>query len=258
MTNALQTDDRILTDEELTPLLTSCQLIPQLLCERIIDRAISSIVCTQTEVFAQCQQFYQHWNLTCEAEKHLWQSSYGLNQTQIELIATKALRVEKFKQATWGHKLKSYFLQRKSQLDRVIYSLIRVENRGVANEIFFRLQEAEQSFAELAHEYSQGPESKTGGLIGPVEFGTLHPALAQLLHTSHVGEVQPPVLIEDWQIIVRVEECIPAQLDEPMQQRLLQENFETWLQEQLTQLPQQDKIWIEVLNALQPGLEYFR
>jgi parvulin-like peptidyl-prolyl isomerase len=252
MTTALQTGDRILTDEELAPLITSCQLIPQLLCERIIDRVISPITCTQTEVAAQCQQFYQHWNLSSETEKHLWQSSYGLNQVQIELIATKALRVEKFKRATWGHKLKSYFLQRKNQLDQVIYSLIRVEDRGIANEIFFRLQEGEQSFTDLAREYSQGPESRTGGLIGPVEFGTLHPSLAQLLHTSPVGEVQPPVPIDNWQIVVRVEELIPAQLNELIQQRLLQENFEIWLQEQLTQLPQQDKVWIEVLNALQP------
>jgi hypothetical protein len=35
---------------------------------------------------------------------------------------------------------------------------------------------------------------------------------------------------------VRLEKFIPAQLDEPMRQRLLTELFTTWLQEQLNQL----------------------
>ena len=71
---------------------------------------------------------------------------------QLESVATRGLKIEKFKQVHWGQKLESYFLERKSQLDKVIYSLIRTEDHEVAQEFYFRLQEGEQTFADWLQE----------------------------------------------------------------------------------------------------------
>ena len=252
MTTTLQLGDRILSSEEIIPLLASYKLIPQLLCEMIIDRAIAPINCTLEEKEQACQQFYQHWGLTSEAQRQAWREQYHLSQQQLENLATRRLRVEKFKQYTWGHQLQSYFFQRKKQLDRVIYSLIRTTDVGVANEIYFRLQEGEQSFAELARTYSEGPEALTGGLMGPIELSTLHPILAQLLSTSQVGVIRPPVLLGEWQAIIRLEKFIPAEFNEFTRRRLLQEKFEAWFQQQLEQLSFQDKIWMRAATNQQP------
>ncbi len=99
---------------------------------------------------------------------------------------------------------------------------------------------------ELAGEYSEGPDALTGGLMGPVELGTLHPALAYLLYVSklQVGVVQPPARLGEWHLIIRLEKFIPAQLNEFMRQRLLQEKFQAWFQEQINQLSQHDQIWM--------------
>ena len=70
-------------------------------------------------------------------------------------MAIRSLKLEKFKEAIWGGDLNSYFFQRKAQLDRVIYSIITTSEIGIAQEIYFRIQEGEQSFAELAREYAQ-------------------------------------------------------------------------------------------------------
>ncbi len=246
MTQVLQIANHTVTEAEIIPLLACYNIIPQFLCELIIDRAIAPIKCTPEEITKACQKFYQHWGLISETEIQAWRERYGLSQEQLEDLATRKLKVEKFKQATWGHSLVSYFFQRKSQLDRVIFSLIRIKDRFIANELYFRITEGEQSFAQLAHEYSEGPEAQTKGLMGPVELGSLHPILAQLLYTSNEGVVQPPVTLGEFQVIVCVEKFIPAQLDEFMRQRLLQEKFEAWFQHQLNQLSEQDKIWMGV------------
>lgn len=68
----------------------------------------------------------------------------------------------------------------------------------------------------------------------------------QLLCTSQVGIVQPPVPFGDTWVIVRVEKFISAQLDDFMRQRLLQENFETWFKQQLNQLSSEEKIWMGI------------
>ncbi|MBD2497912.1 peptidylprolyl isomerase [Nostoc sp. FACHB-280] len=245
MNTALQLGDAI-APPNIIPLLASYNLMPQFLCESIIDAAIASISCTQAEINHALEQFYQHWDLKTDKKIQDWCLRYGFHHQQVKILATRKLRIEKFKQATWGNQLESYFLQRKRQLDKVIYSLIRIENRGTANELFFRIAEGEQVFAELAKEYSQGLEADTGGIIGPVEFGSITPNFAQLLYTSQVGVVQSPVPWGNLWVIVRVEKIIPAQLDDFMRQRLLQENFEAWLQQQISQLSPEEKLWMGV------------
>ena len=235
MNAILQVGDRTITAEEVIPLLAKYQLLPQLLREIIIDEAIAKIDCTPEEKTLACQKFYQQQQLTGEAERVSWLERQGITHQQVEDLALRGLKVEKFKQENWGNKLESYFLKRKGMLDRVVYSLIRTNDVAIAQELYFRIHEGEQSFSELAREYSQGPEAQTGGLVGPVELNTPHPALAQLLTVSQPGQLCAPMRLGEWFIIVRLEKFFPAQLDEPMRQRLLNELFNTWIQEQLQQ-----------------------
>ncbi len=247
MTTFLQIDDRTIAAEELIPLLTLYQIMPQFICESIIDRAIAIIECTPEEINQACEQFYQRWNLTTNDRRQTWQANYGLSQEHLELLATRSLRVQRFKQLMWGHQLELYFVERKSQLDRVIYSLIRAQDKELVNELYFRIQAGEQSFFELASSYSEGDEAKMGGLIGPVEFGKLPQDLADFLYKSQVGKVQFPIPWGPWQAILRVEALIPAKLDHVMRERLLQEKFQEWFQAQLRQLSARHKVWMGVL-----------
>ena len=105
----------------------------------------------------------------------------------------------------------------------------------MAQELYFRIQEGEQSFSDLAREYSQGQEVQTGGLIGPVELNVPHAILAKMLTVSQPGQLWPPTRLGEWFIIVRLEKFFPAQLDEPMRQRLINELFNSWVQEQIQQ-----------------------
>lgn len=237
MTTVLQLSDRAIAAEEIIPMLASYQLLPQLLRESIIDSAIAPISCTPEEIASAYQQFYQQNQLTSESQRQAWLEHYCMKQEHLEeALIVRMLKIEKFKHATWGHKLESHFLKRKAQLDQVVYSLIRIKDQGIAEELYFRIQEQEQTFAELAYKYSQGPEAQAGGIIGPSEIGTIHPKLVQLLSISQPSQLWPPIPLGEWLLIVRLEKLIPAQLNELMRQRLLRELFEAWLQEQLNQL----------------------
>lgn len=235
MTELLKVGNRVITSEELVPLLASYQLLPQLLRELVTDQAIAETGCTLEEQ-AQClQQFYQQ-QIGSDAEKQAWLTKNHLTERQLTSLVTRPLRIARYKQAAWGAKLESYFLKRKSQLDRAIYGLIRLQDLGIAQELYFRISEGEQSFALLAREYSQGPEAQTGGLVGPAELGTLHPTLANALAVSQSEQLWAPMQLGPWWVLIRLEKFMPAQLDEAMRQRLLDELFQTWLQEQLENL----------------------
>jgi hypothetical protein len=226
----------VLESSEIIPLLSRHQLIPQLLREMITDRAIADISCTSAETAIACEEIYQRHHLTTEIERQEWRSRYGFSLSDVEQIALRPLKVAKFKQITWDSRLKSYFSKRRDKLDTVIFSMLRCDNHGIANELHFRIQDDKTNFAEIARQYSQGSEAEVGGLLGPIELGKLAPELAMLLHNSLIGVVQLPVRLGEWFVIVRLEKLIPAQLDEAMRSRLLQENFESWLQTEMKKM----------------------
>ncbi len=218
---------------ELLPLLKRYQLLPGIVREMTIDRAIIGVECSDDEQIVALKQFYDRESLTTEERLQYWLNFHYLDRQQLAEIAIRQFKIAKFKQQTWGHQISSHFLKRKGQLDRIIYSLIRTKELGIAQEIYFRSIAGEQSFTELATAYSEGAESQTGGLIGPVEISVPHPAIAQAIATQPLGQVCPPMHLEEWYVVVRPEKIIPAQLDEPMRQRLLDELFQIWLQEQI-------------------------
>jgi parvulin-like peptidyl-prolyl isomerase len=233
MNAVLQAGNRTIAAEEIIPLLTKYQMLPQLLRESIIDQAIALIKCTPEETARACQYFYQQNQLTSETEQQAWLERHSMTLEDLEDLATRNLRIEMFKQENWGHRLEAYFLKLRGKLDKIIYSLIRTKDAGVARELYFRAQEGEQPFTELAQAYSQGPEAQTGGLVGPIEMSNLHPNLAQILRASQSGRLLPPSRLGEWFVVVRLEKLLPARLDKPMRRRLLNELFEAWLQEQL-------------------------
>ncbi|MFH7030608.1 MAG: peptidylprolyl isomerase [Heteroscytonema crispum UTEX LB 1556] len=214
---------RKLTEAEVLPLLAEYQLLPLLVKEMIIDEAIAQIECTNEEVKLACEQLAQQYK----------QQAQSMNAKQMESLAVRQFKLEKFKQTTWGGDLESYFIQRKPQLNRVVYSLISTKDIGIAQELYFRIQEGEQSFAQLAREYAHGPEAETDGLVGPVELQGIHPALAKLLSMAQPQQLLPPTQLGDWIVIVRLEKLLPAKLDRFLSQRLLNERFNAWLQTQL-------------------------
>ncbi|MUH01241.1 peptidylprolyl isomerase [Scytonema sp. UIC 10036] len=250
MTEVLQIGNRKIAASELLSLLGSYQMLPQLLQELIIDEAITAIECTPEEIAQAQKQFYAKHQLRSEADIKKWMTYFGLAPHQLNFIVARQLKIEKFKQLTWGNKLETYFFQCKTKLDKVIYSLLRTQDMGVTRELFFRIFAKEQSFAELAREYSQGPEAQTGGLVGPVELSTLHPSMLQMLSNSQPGKLLPPTQIGEWFVIVRLEKYLPAQLDEPMRARLLNEFYENWLKEQLQKLMSQENVEIKVQRVM--------
>ncbi len=155
MSLILQIGDCTLNPAELIPLLAGYQMIPQLKRELLVDEAIASIELSTTESTIAIEQHYKKHRLTNVAELQTYLQHYNLPETQLETLATRELKIEKFKLITWENKLESFFLAHKSKLDKVIYSVLRTTE---PQQLYFRIQANEQSFAECAAQYSQGIE----------------------------------------------------------------------------------------------------
>lgn len=233
MSKTLQIGEQNITEKDLFPLLAENQMLIPLAKEVFLSQAIANTECTDQEIEQARQQFFNQYQISSDEHLQAWLKKNYLTKEQLEKRITRGIKLEKFKLETYGSKLESYYLKRKSQFDKVVYSLIRMKDASIAQTLYFRIQAGEQTFEEVAKKYSQGAESQTGGLIGPVELNVPHPQISQMLTTSQPGKLLPPTRIGEWVVILRLEKYLAAQLDFQMKQRLLNELFNNWLNEQL-------------------------
>lgn len=233
----LKIGDLSLQAGEIVQSLTKFGLLPRLIQETVVDDAIADIELTPEETAAAEAEFCKRNQITSPEEATAWAQRQCSTPALIKVLAAREVKLTKFKKESFEKDIETYFLKRKSRLDRVLYSLIRTQQAGLAQELYFRVQDDGQSFADLAREYSEGQEAKTGGLIGPVELSVPHPNLAGLLSISQPGQLWPPKRIGEWYIVVRLEKFFPARMDDAMRQRLTEELFQQWLKTQLQQTP---------------------
>jgi parvulin-like peptidyl-prolyl isomerase len=250
MSAVLQIGDTSLTAEQLLPLISKYRLVPQLAKEMLIDVAIKDYEITEAEHQDARNRFCQQQQLSNDQDLERWLQQQQLKPDDLTDLINRELRLQKFKTSKWETQVESYFCQRKSQIDRVVFSMIRVKEIDVAEEIYFRLVSEEASFVELAPLYSEGIEAKTKGISGPVELGKLDPILANALITLQPLEVLPPLQIGEWWVVLQLETIIPAQLDAEMRQYLADELFNQWTYEEV------QKLISTPLTSQQPALAF--
>ena len=108
----------------------------------------------------------------------------------------------------------SLFLRYKDRLDRVLYSLIRVESEDLCHSIYYEIEAGEVEFGDAAEKHSIGPESKTQGIVGPVDLTTPHPEIAARLRTAAARQLFEPFQADQWHALVRLEYLFDSELKE--------------------------------------------
>jgi hypothetical protein len=151
----------------------------------------------------------------------------------LQPLAGPPLSLEELRHHWFGEQAASLFLSRRGQLEQVLLSVLQLGDGHLAQELWFRLQAGEADFAALSH-LSSGPEREQGCRIGPVPMAQLDAELVHLLERCQPGELAPPVEQADGSVLLlRLEQRWQARHDQPSQQALERELYDTWLQQQL-------------------------
>lgn len=158
-----------------------------------------------------------------------WMAESGFTDFDIKVCSLRQSAVDRFSRYLFSPGIEELFLDRKSALDKAVFSLLRVRNGGLARELWIQIFENEVSFPELASRYSDGPESVTKGVIGPVTLGSIEPELAERLRTMRVGALSEPQQMGDWHVVLRLEQFVPSRLDQQTRSQLIAEQFDLWM-----------------------------
>jgi hypothetical protein len=141
------------------------------------------------------------------------------------------LLLEKALDDHYGERVEAHFLARRDDLEQLVFRLMRLPQRGLAEEFYLRLVDDQVSFGDLACRHSLGDERMTRGIVGPIEIGQLHNSLRTVLRTLAEGECHPPFQLDNAIVLVRLEHRRPACLTDALRSRLMQELLEPDLQE---------------------------
>ena len=215
---------------EETPLLLNELNIMPIFLRRFLEKKFTKdIVPTREEQTNYYQKFLKRENISDKTSLSNWLNHYGVSESDMELNLYKSLKIEKFKNEKFSDKVEDVFLKRKSDLDRVTYSLIRSKSRDKISELNIRLKEEEDTFSELSSQFSEGVENVLHGLIGPMEISKVNPVISERLKASKSGQLWPPFECEGWWVLLRHERFIPATLNKAMRKRLIDELYEAWV-----------------------------
>jgi parvulin-like peptidyl-prolyl isomerase len=146
------------------------------------------------------------------------------------------VRLQKLIETRYVDLLEPYFLERRKELEQVVYGLIRLHNQGAAEELYLRLINDGADFSELAQHHSLGEERFTHGLVGPMLISQPHPTIRAVLESLKVGEVHAPFRVDSWVLLVLMEHRQPARLNDATRIQLLQELLQRELDETLDAL----------------------
>lgn len=144
--------------------------------------------------------------------------------------APEDLRRQFIKEEWLRPQLNDYFYKRKRDLDQCVYSMLRLGEIGLAEELYLRLKNKESSISELAFEYSLGPEKYTKGIVGPMPLSKTTEQIRALSTKQNVGKLNKPLVIQNTIAIVVVEHIIETTLSPEVEEQLLEELLNIELQ----------------------------
>lgn len=162
-----------------------------------------------------------------------WLARNGINYEQFHSQISNSFKLEKLKVQVADARLQEQFIERKVFLDRVVLSRIVVASKELAEELHTQILEG-ANFEQLAREYSTADERVANGMMGPVSRGTMPDALRAAIDSKNPGDLVGPLELEKFWAIFRVEQFLPATLeDAQLRQAMQNEVFERWLAEKI-------------------------
>ncbi len=197
----------------------------------VLDQLVHAIPLPIEEEKALMAAFLERRGINDDDQVPAWLQERGLVFDDLRMLATQKQRLQRLVRSRWSEEVEVRFLQRKPELDQVVYSLLRVEGEDLAAELHHQIAEGEADFADLAPLHSSGPERHCRGQIGPLPLATGHQSLVSRLRRGRPGQLFDPFEAGDSWVVLRLEQLLPAELDEPTRERMMGELFEEWLEQ---------------------------
>lgn len=199
----------------------------------ILDEIVNVIELPDDLEKSLIRKYLETQSVNSDEEMAKWLDNKRISFKDLRCFATKAERLKQWQLRRYGDEAEIRFLERKLELDHVVYSMLRLPNQDLAEELYYRIKHGEADFSNLAEQFSQGKEKNTRGLIGPIPLAAGHPDITAKLRIGKPNQMWQPFKISDMWIVLRFEKLLPAKLDQSTRNRMVEELFQAWFKERV-------------------------
>ncbi|NEQ83608.1 MAG: peptidylprolyl isomerase [Moorea sp. SIO2I5] len=229
----------ITTDDILHQVKLSCQ-IPEII-EGIVTRKIIAATAESAGIGVDIEdlqnaadQFRLMNKLENSEDTWAWLQKYSLSLDDFEEIVYTNLIAGKLVEHLFADKVEPYFFEH--QLDyaaAVIYEVV-LDDKDLAMELFYALDEGETSFYEIAHEYIQDTElRRSGGYRGIVKRQEFKPEISAAVFAAEPPQLLKPIVSSKGVHLILVEEIVKSELDGKLRSEIMSDLFSGWLKGQI-------------------------
>lgn len=213
-------------------------VIREIAQQYVLEQEIQAmgISAPSTEMIEQfILEFRLQQQLTSPEQFQIWLAANGIGYTDFRQQVNFRLQQEELKKKVVTPQLQKYFDQQKNNLDRLVLARIVVEQSQQAEELQHRLEQGED-FSQLAKQYSVVDDAVVGGAMGPVIRGQMPEVIRQATESAIAGQIVGPLKIDDRCCLLKIEQLLPAVLEDALKRDLEEHLFQRWLTEKLQQM----------------------
>ena len=204
-------------------LLARYGLLESFFVEVIKDEKADNITLSDKREQELLQNFKFKNGIEDEKQINEYCHNHFLSKDDLKYLIEKEEKSKKYSKQYFPSKIQNKSPSVNKKSDHVKYTLLRVSEEGLANELYLQLSEENANLKDLINKYSEGPEKNSNGIIGPSPIEKSHPILVDQLRSAKPGQFLKPFQIENWWLIIRLESFISANKVENTSFELYQE-----------------------------------
>ncbi|WP_013321444.1 peptidylprolyl isomerase [Gloeothece verrucosa] len=220
----------------------SCQIpefIEQIVTRKIIEEAAKKAgIKIETEELQKAADEFRLGNQLQNAEDTWkWLEKYSLSLDSFEELVYINLISNKLVNHLFGDKIDAYFFQNQLDYGGVVMYEVVLEDKDLALELFYGIQEGEMSFYEVAHQYIAEQELRRKcGYLGMVNRKNLKPEISAVVFAANPPQVLKPIITSKGVHLILVEEIVKPELNQNLARKIAADLFTDWLKEQIAQV----------------------
>lgn len=229
-------------DELIHHIKLSCQ-IPSVV-EGVVTRKIIASKAAEAGIKVDLEELQQAADnirlankLQHAEETWAWLQKYSLTLDEFEELAYTNVISRKLAQHLFADSVEPFFVEHQLDYAGVVMYKVVLNDKDLALELFYALQEGEISFHEIARQYIQDTElRRSGGYRGILRRTELRPEISAAVFAATPPQILKPIVTSIGVHLILVEEIIQPQLDDMLRLKILSDLFSGWIKQQLEQV----------------------
>ena len=198
--------------------------------EITLDQHLADIHVSKEAQLSLLNSFRESQDLVSDSSYYDYLTKNFLDEPFLISTLVRAEKISIFREDKWSPLAKSIYLKDKEKYDQVSLFMLTSQSENVMQEVYFRIKDGEETWNTIAKQLSAS--TPVDPKIGPVAVQSIPFVVRKGISESGKGKITPPLYSHQNSTYYLAEliDFHPATFDDQLKQKIVNEQFELWLQ----------------------------